>query len=164
LAAWRIVPGSDQSTTKEAQMSKIAQTHAPRRRRWLPGLVVTAGMLFALVPAAQANTRVVDLRSPDARDAARQAHTTPVVDLRSPDARDAARQAHATPMVDLRSPDARDAARPVPPAPSTPEQSSGGFGWGYVGIIGGASILLIVAVAAMRRRRRTGSRRIALES
>jgi hypothetical protein len=87
-----------------------------------------------------------------------------VVDLRSPDARDAARQAHATPVVDLRSPDARHAARPVPSAASIPEPSSGGFAWGYVAIIAGASILLMVAVAAMRRRRRTASHPIALES
>ena len=41
------------------------------------------------------------------------------VDLRSPDARDAARSGEARDYTDLRSPDARDAGRPAPiPSPA----------------------------------------------
>jgi hypothetical protein len=70
----------------------------------------------------------------------------PTVDLRSPDARDAARgvSAHrAAPVaVDLRSPDARDAARGVSahrvaPVSATTAKSND-TDWGKVGIIGGS--------------------------
>ncbi len=84
------------------------------RRRPAVAAAVAVGALTVAVPTAMAQT--VDLRSPDARDAAIQAATP--TDLRSPDARDAAvaaQQAAQPPAgpIDLRSPDARDAARGV---------------------------------------------------
>jgi len=78
-------------------------TASSRLRR---SLLAAALCCATSVPAAQANT---DLRSPDARDAARPART----DLRSPDARDAARPIAGPARTDMRSPDARDAASPV---------------------------------------------------
>ena len=64
-----------------------------------------------------------DLRSPDARDAAREVSPVQVTyrDLRSPDARDAARAVSPVEVTyrDLRSPDARDAARAVSPVEVT---------------------------------------------
>jgi hypothetical protein len=54
-------------------------------RSLAPALVLAAAM------ASSASAATVDLRSPDARDAARVAQQTQGVDLRSPDARDAGR-------------------------------------------------------------------------
>jgi hypothetical protein len=68
----------------------------------LAAVVATA----VVVPAASANT---DLRSPDARDAARAVVVSTGQDLRLPDARDASRPVVVTTGQDLRSPDARDA-------------------------------------------------------
>jgi hypothetical protein len=116
-----------------------------------------------------------DLRSPDARDAAREAGTVSGVrqDLRSPDAVDAAAQrglyAESNPYVLSRgygSPDAAEAARDLPPVevPTTvvelPEPS-GGFDWGDAGI-GAAGVLGLFSIAAgsalllVSRRRRRG--------
>ena len=74
-------------------------------------------------------------------------------DLRSPDARDAAR-----PIVqngqDLRSPDARDAARlvapteaPVPAVPLDPAPD--GFGWGDAGIGAAGTLGIVLALAGI---------------
>jgi hypothetical protein len=75
--------------------------------------ILTTAALLAVcaVPATAAAQQ--DLRSPDARDAAREAGVVqPSQDLRSPDARDAAREAATVePGQDLRSPDAADAAQ-----------------------------------------------------
>jgi LPXTG-motif cell wall-anchored protein len=80
------------------------------------------------VPAAIA--KPIDLRSPDARDAAIH---RPAVDLRSPDARDAAEGRTDTTIrtsslagttsgsrQDLRNPDSRDAPSPLPGPPTWP--------------------------------------------
>jgi hypothetical protein len=124
-------------------MSKIANTRSRKRRPFAAIAALAALLALALVAPAGAD---VDLRSPDARDAA-----TPQVDLRSPDAREAARGAAAT-QVDLRSPDARDAGRAIPAAASPAPEPSGGFGWGYV-VIGGLGVLLIALLGVTRLRR-----------
>ena len=91
------------------------------RRRRAVALAVSTCVLIVAAPTAAAQT--VDLRSPDAREAAVAADQAPPpavgsTDLRSPDARDAAvaaQQAAQPPAgpIDLRSPDTRDAARGV---------------------------------------------------
>jgi hypothetical protein len=77
--------------------------------------ILTTAAVMAVCAAPASATTYDDLRSPDAKDAAREAGavTGPSQDLRSPDARDAARQIGAATETsqDLRSPDARDAAR-----------------------------------------------------
>jgi hypothetical protein len=123
-----------------------------------------------------------DLRSPDARDAARK-HPSARQDLRSPDARDAARK-HPSARQDLRSPDARDAARkdpapvvpglptwpanPVPITPATPHVpiahgTADTFQWGDAAIGAGGALgfvlLLAGATALVARRHRTASGR-----
>jgi hypothetical protein len=86
--------------------------------------ILTTAAVLALSAAPASAITYEDLRSPDAKDAARAAAVVqPSQDLRSPDARDAAREAagdtgfrtsyQPTPPTggqDLRSPDARDAA------------------------------------------------------
>jgi hypothetical protein len=106
-----------------------------------------------------------DLRSQDARDAARAAETRDYLDLRSPDARDAARASAETSYQDLRSPDARDAGQEprtvqVPePVVEVREVPGSGFDWGDAGI-GAAALLALLSVAggvtllAVGRRRR----------
>ncbi len=80
---------------------------------------------------------------------------TPAVDLRSPDAQDAALPAQTVTAIDLRSPDARDAALPVGqarPAPVGSSQAvkaadSGGFDWGDAGIgAGGIFALMLIGI------------------
>jgi hypothetical protein len=128
-------------------------------------LARSAALALALaalaVPTAAAQQQ--DLRTPDARDAARPAQASP--DLRTPDARDAARLAQSSP--DLRTPDARDAAtRPgASSAPDVtvvkvpaPERPAGGIDWGDAGIAAGAALGLILlalggTVAIAHRRR-----------
>jgi hypothetical protein len=92
-------------------------------------------------------------------------------DLRSPDARDAARPA---PKQDMRSPDARDAARPRPPAAlpgpptwpanprpitSAPVPSGGGGGVSLPPVIAIAGFCLVLAMAgaAVVRMRKPGA-------
>jgi hypothetical protein len=99
----------------------------PRRSITRAGLVLgTAALLGGAVPAGALAAQ--DLRSPDARDAARQAT---VQDLRSPDARDAA-------------------ARIV-------QVSPGGFDWGDAAIGAGGALGLILVLSggtfAVARRR-----------
>jgi hypothetical protein len=108
----------------------------------LAAVLVTA----AVVPATSAaNT---DLRSPDARDAARVVVVSSGHDLRSPDARDAARVVVAGHGQDLRSPDASDAARPSsPPVPSTTPDN--GTDWGDIGMITGAVVLALGGAGAV---------------
>lgn len=126
--------------------------------------------------ARSAGDEYQDLRSPDARDAARDVASTPTPgqDLRSPDATDAA--AHRGIYApdggsyalnrDYGSPDAVDAARDLPPVQiPTPVVEvrgapSGGFDWGDAGI-GAAGMLALFSIAAgsalllaSRRRRR----------
>ena len=69
-------------------------------------------------------------------------------DLRSPDARDAARVVTVNNGQDLRSPDGRDAARPSStPVPSaTPDQ---GTDWGEIGMIAGAVVLALGGIGAV---------------
>jgi len=118
--------------------------------RRLSHLRSTAALALAIAavaaPAAVADTSAVDLRSPDARDAAQPAGQ---VDLRSPDARDAARPAA---KVDLVSPDARDNGRrePAPIVVTQPALgASDGFDWAAAGIgAAGLALLLLVGGAA----------------
>jgi hypothetical protein len=157
-------------------MSRIApQTASTRRpRRRLMALAALAGAMLTLALSGQAFAAYQDLRSPDARDAARLSElATPATsyqdlrspdardaarlseqsvrptsyrDLRSPDAADAGRQAEQGGYQDLRSPDARDAGRLVPQAPvASSSPSSDGFDWGYLAI-GAAALLLLIGV------------------
>lgn len=84
------------------------------------------------------------------------------IDLRSPDAVDAARQAQQTQYQDLRSPDAVDSANSVQrgesvqtyQATQSSPSSDDGFEWGFVG--GGIALALCVGgtVVIVRRHRR----------
>ena len=69
-------------------------------------------------------------------------------DLRSPDARDAARAVAVTNGQDLRSPDASDAARPslTPVQSPTPDN---GTDWGEIGMITGAVVLALGGAGAV---------------
>jgi len=127
-----------------------------RKTRRLSSPLVLALALAAGAIAAPGASASGDLRSPDARDAARAA--TPVrSDLRSPDARDSApAPERSSPTVDLRSPDARDSSV----ARSLREEvvhvvKPGGFDWGDAGIAGGilAILGLGLGVGAAHRRR-----------
>jgi hypothetical protein len=137
-------------------------------------ILTTTALLAVCAGTASANP-YQDLRSPDARDAAREAVgvSGPYQDLRSPDARDAAREAAPVsgPSQDLRSPDARDAARDLtrvvvsPPVVEVREAPSGGFDWGDAGI-GAAGMLGLFSIAAgsallVTNRRRRGALRTA---
>lgn len=121
--------------------------------RWGRSMTVAliAGSLAA--PAAAAGQ---DLRSPDAKDAARSAEARGPQDLRSPDAQDAARSAEARDYQDLRSPDAVDAATVGERPDSSVGTSSsiatepGGFDWSTAGItIAALAGLLILALAGL---------------
>jgi len=111
--------------------------------------IATLGAVLAIaavVPTASAaNT---DLRSPDARDAARAVAVTNGQDLRSPDARDAGRVVVVSNGQDLRSPDASDAARPslTPVQSPTPDN---GTDWGEIGMITGAVVLALGGAGAV---------------
>jgi len=126
-------------------------------------ITVMAGLTLA---ALTGNAMAQDLRSPDARDAARS--TASVIDLRSPDARDAARSSdigQAAGMSDLRSPDARDTTgvqtyvSGVTPETYVVHVPTTSFHWGDAGIGAGATagaLLLasLAGVAVIRRRGR----------
>jgi hypothetical protein len=111
--------------------------------------VVTVVLAFALTGTSAAWPQ--DLRSPDARDAARTHQVAaPAQDLRSPDSRDAAtgRGTYNAPTVTVVK---------VPQA--APAADRGGIDWGDVGIGAGAllvALLLAVGAAiALQHRRRT---------
>ena len=70
------------------------------------GTALATALTLAATAAPGALAQPINLRSPDASDAANR--TQPATDVRSPDARDAADRTQPPP--DLRSPDARDAA------------------------------------------------------
>ncbi len=125
--------------------------------------IALAASMLTLALAGQAFANTQDLRSPDARDAARLSQlatpTTTYQDLRSPDARDAASVSEQGQYQDLRSPDARDAGRVVPQAPvASASPSSDGFNWGYLAIGAGALLLLIVAGTLITRSVRVGAK------
>jgi hypothetical protein len=147
-------------------MSHIANTPGALGKRGprFMSIVVLAIALFSIVPTTQARASQ-DLRSPDARDAARRSQATQGQDLRSPDARDAARATHhaqtAAGDQDLRSPDARDAARVGPQTPAVPPGSSGDFEWVYLAF-GGLGLILMAALAATIRHKRRRPERPAL--
>jgi hypothetical protein len=132
-------------------------------------VAITLAALALAAPAASARTAT--------DDSAAAAAAQPKQDLRSPDARDAARPdapPAAQPKQDLRSPDARDAARPdAPPAlpgpptwpmnpqpiapvtESTPAGDGGGIGTApALGILLGGMALLGGAGAVVIRHRR----------
>jgi hypothetical protein len=140
-------------------------------------ILTTAAVLAVSAVPASAQT-YDDLRSPDAKDAAREAGaaTEPSQDLRPPDVKDGA--AGRGPYADDRgpyvlersygSPDAADAARdPSPaqiPAPVVEvRETPDGFSWGDAGI-GAAGMLALFSIAAgsallvAGRRRRRGLR------
>jgi hypothetical protein len=76
----------------------------------------------------------------------------PSIDLRSPDAKDAALAARASRIIDLRSPDTRDLSRTAGHAASLPETparivnitADGGFDWGDAGIGAGGIVALML--------------------
>lgn len=92
------------------------------------------------------------------------------VDLRSPDARDAAEHRGIYALEedktyqDLRSPDARDAARDIPArgvstvTVAVPADPAGGFDWGDAGI-GAAAMVALFSIAAGAALLVTGRRR-----
>jgi len=88
-------------------------TASSRLRRSLLAAVLCCA---AAAPTAHANT---DLRSPDARDAARPTASPAPTDLRSPDTRDLANAYTPLPVQDLRPPDTRDLANGYPPTSAT---------------------------------------------
>jgi hypothetical protein len=102
-----------------------------------------AGAVGAL--AAPAGARPTDLIPPEARDGSTAAYR----DLRSPDARDAARPAPpSAPRTDLRSPDARDAAVPrdvvvLPMSGDRPAEADG-FDWGDAAMGSGVAAALLL--------------------
>ena len=112
------------------------------------GLRVTALTILTLGSPAAATARPAEFRP----DAAGQTYR----DLRSPDAKDAARLAVGPTYRDLRSPDATDAAADRIVAPFAEVSSTDGFDWGDAAIgAGGAVGLLAISVAgAMTLRRR----------
>jgi hypothetical protein len=105
-------------------------------------MLTTAALLAVCAAPAYANQ---DLRSPDARDAARASAETSYQDLRSPDARDAGQESPTVqvpePVVEIR------------------ESPGSGFDWGDAGI-GAAGLLALLSIAggvtllAVGRRRR----------
>jgi len=107
-------------------------------------ITATAFVFAALVAPAGAQQ---DLRSPDARDAARMADGIVSRDLRSPDARDAARLPNGGRPSDVST-----------PVQQVTESPSGGFDWGDAGI-GAAGMLAIVALATGSALLITGYRR-----
>jgi hypothetical protein len=106
------------------------------------GRILACGLIASAIGAPAASARTdVDLRSPDARDA-------------------------ATPQVDLRMPDTRDAAdNPTyvddPQSATVDTPDSGGFDWSTAGIsVAAFSGLLIVSIAALSGMRH-GRKRLA---
>jgi hypothetical protein len=101
----------------------------PRRITRSAALGLTLAALAA--PAASAQQ---DLRSPDARDAARAAESQPVQDLRSPDTRDlaAGRGTFSAPEVTVVK-----VSEPVP-------SSDGGLDWADAGIGAGGMLGLVL--------------------
>lgn len=116
-------------------------------KKTITALVATAALFAPAAYAAESQ----DLRSPDARDAARAA--TEPQDLRSPDTRDAARSSAISPP-----------ATPSSPRPERAEPSATSFAWGDAGIgaattfallmLGSGTVLLI---ERQRRRQRPAS-------
>jgi hypothetical protein len=115
------------------------------------------GLALAAVAASTASANTVDLRSQMGTSSlAGTTSSAPRQDLRSADARDAARSAHARqgqPQQDLRSPDTRDlaAGRGTFSAPEVtvvkvtePAPPSAGIDWGDTGIGAGSMLGLIL--------------------
>jgi hypothetical protein len=111
--------------------------------------------------SGQAQTTLIDGRSPDTKDAALAVHASSVTpygdggrlfDGRSPDTKDAAQAAQANLLtpVDGRSPDTRDAAT-LAHAPVVTVVESAGFQWGDFGIgIAAAVGLMLVLFVSIR--------------
>lgn len=119
-------------------------------------LITTTAAVMALCAAPASAVTYEDLRSPDAKDAARESAAVQTSqDLRSPDAKDAARAAAGyRPPVQIPAPTVE--VRQVP---------TSGFDWGDAGI-GAAGVLALFSIAAgsallLTGRRRRGSRAIA---
>jgi hypothetical protein len=104
---------------------------------------ITISLLLALLAAPAFASEAQDLRSPDARDSARQVERilSAGQDLRSPDARDSARR-----VVSLQPPRSSYNALLSKPAAAAGVASSG-FRWGDAGI-GAAGMLALIAIGA----------------
>jgi hypothetical protein len=100
---------------------------------------------MAVAPAA--------IAAPADYHSAQRAAQTKVYDLRSPDARDVFTTPAA--QVDLRTPDAVDTFV-APSATTQSEPSDGGFNWGIVGIIFAAFAACGALVVMLRRHLDTG--------
>ena len=143
------------------------------RNRTLAAVLAAAALI---VPAA-AQAEPADMHASTAQAlAAERARSQPAQDLRSPDARDAARPpvARTVPGQDLRSPDTRDiATRQAPPAgqpvwPVDPQpivapapeavSDSDGSPVPVVPIVAGALLVLLAALIARYTARRAGGR------
>ena len=107
---------------------------------------LTAVLTMIVAPTALAGP--VDLRSPDAKDAATPAVTK--VDLRSPDSVDGFTKPVA--RVDLRSPDAVVAVSPSTPAPQVASSNDGNLSsWALLAIVA-AALAACAGLAVMVRR------------
>lgn len=136
----------------------IRKSHKIRR------LVTVIALTLSTTASAAQPALAFDGRSPDTRDAVRQASAgdATLVDARSPDTRDAAGRIGSTPLVDGRSPDARDAAFRSPVV-SPDVVSADRFNWGDFGVgvgVAVTSMLLIAGIAglALAARQRAGER------
>ena len=126
---------------------------------------LTIGLALAAVAAVAAPAAARIDPPPDARD--RDGSAVAHQDLRSPDARDAARLAPSlAPRTDLRSPDARDAAllREVVVLPLSGDRrpsEADGFDWSDAALGSGAaaSLLLLGGVGALMLLRGRGESR-----
>jgi hypothetical protein len=121
------------------------------RKHTLTG-TLTALAIGAAV-AAPAGAQPTDLRSPDAKDAARPAASQ---DLRSPDAKDVPQPVDAAGLrAEAQERYYSSYGQPAPAAPAAPVASDG-FEWGTAGIglgTGAGLVLLTLGGMAMTRRR-----------
>ena len=121
---------------------------------------LSAAIVVLAAPVGASGATWEQANGSEPQATASTAITTGTADLRSPDARDAARQAGGA--QDLRSPDTADAAvQATAPAPAaTPVvvvADDGGFGLGHAAIIaGGLALLAALGAAALHQRRVDG--------
>jgi hypothetical protein len=118
------------------------------------GAGLAAALTLAVTAAPAALAAPIDLRSPDARDAA--AASQRAIDLRSPDARDAAQPG----QIVVTGPPAWPAnPQPVTRPRVVASSASSGLDWGSAGIGAaagvGACAISLVGVGGLRRRRVT---------
>jgi hypothetical protein len=104
---------------------------------------IAALIISVLMLALAGSAFAQDFRSPDAKPAvvAKQ-------DYRSPDAKPA-----VVAKQDYRSPDAQPSGQFQPSAPTSTNDSSSSFNWGYLAIIVAIPLLLLLGVVLTLRRR-----------